>query len=173
MAYAAINDNEIEVGDPLKKEIMDKIQDNFADHETRISSVESGAQKVVVFKTLVMNASSANTLTGLLYYIADDAFTLTSATIQIFEKGSLGGALEINLKKSTTDLDNPSFATVFVTAPRITMGAAANYDISSNQVFDNNQVSIAAGDIIRFDVTEMPTSGVLGKFLLNVYGEKS
>lgn len=173
MAYNPILDAELDVGDALKKELFDKIKGNINDHEDRLADIETGARKVEVFKSLVLNASSASTLTGLMYYVADDDFTLTSATVTIFEKGSLTGALEIDLKKSVTDLDGTSFTTVFTTKPKITLASVANYATSNNQVFDNGQVSIQAGDFIRFDVTQMPASGVLGKFLLNVYGEKS
>jgi hypothetical protein len=173
MARSEILAEEIEVGDALKKELFDKIKNNDDDHETRLAQLETVAKKVEVFKQLVLNAASANTMTGLAYYKADEAFTLTSATITIFEKGSLTGALEIDIKKSTTNLDSASFTSVFTTKPKITWASASDYAESSNQVFDNNKIDIEVGDYLRFDVTEMPASGILGKFILNVYGEIS
>lgn len=173
MSYVAIDDNEIDVGDPVKKELFDKVKDNFDDHETRISAIENGSQKINVFKSVVLNASSASTLTGLAYFKADFAFNLIDATVQIFEKGSLTGTLEIDVKKSTTDLDNSSFATVFTTEPSIDYSTASDYDESTNKVFDAGQVSISSGDILRLDITSLPSGGVIGKFIVNVIGEIS
>lgn len=173
MAFDPISSDSIEVGDAIKKELLDKIKGNLDDHEDRINSIEEGARRVQVFKHIVLNAASSNTFTGLNYFIAEEDFTLTSAVITIFEKGSLTGALEVDIKKSTTDLDSPSFSSVFTTKPKITLATASNYSSSTNQVFDNNKTSINSGDKLRLDITEMPSSGVLGKFILSVYGEKS
>ncbi len=172
MAFQVIDPNEIDVGDPIKKELFDKIKNSLDDHEERIDELEVGARKVDVFKFPVLNASAANSYTGITYYIADENFTLTSATITIFEKGVLTGAVEIDIRKSTTNLDSTSFTTVFTTKPKITMASASDYETSSNQVFDVTQIEINEGDFLRLDVTELPTNGVLGKFMINVYGEK-
>lgn len=172
MAFTPIDSTEIEVGDPLKKELFDKIKASLDDHETRIADTETSAKKITVFKSLVLNATSSNSMTGLNYYRSDESFNLISCTITIFEKGSLTGALEIDIKKSTTDLNSTSFSTVFTTKPKIDFSTAADYSSSTNQVFDNNQVSIVTGNYLRFDVTELPVSGVLGKFLITLYGEK-
>lgn len=40
MSYSAITDGEIEVGGALKQSTLNKVQDNFADHETRITANE-------------------------------------------------------------------------------------------------------------------------------------
>lgn len=173
MPFTSISSGEIEVGDALKKELFDKIKSNEDDLDSRVSDIEDGARKVEVFKTLVLNAASANSVTGLMYYTADDDFTLTSASIRIFEKGTLTGSLEIDVKKSSSGLANSSFASVFTTKPKLTLAGVSNYATSVNQVFNNGMTSIVAGDTLRFDITELPSGGVLGKFILNVYGEKS
>jgi hypothetical protein len=172
MSFVAIDANEIEVGDALKKELFDKIKDNSDDHETRIADLETGAKRIPVFKYLLINAAAASTLTGLNYYIADEDFTLVNAYIGIFEKGALTGAIEIDVKKSTTNMDSASFATVFTTKPKITLASASDYDKSTNQVFDNGQISISAGNILRLDVTQMPGGAVLSKLMIVIYGEK-
>lgn len=172
MAFEVIDPNEIDVGDPLKKELFDKIKNSLDNHEDRIDELETGARKVDVFKFPILNGSAANSFTGITYYVADENFTLTSATITIFEKGVLTGSIEIDVRKSVTDLNGTSFTSVFTTRPKITMASASDYETSSNQVFDNAQISISEGDFIRLDITELPTNGVLGKFIVNVYGEK-
>ena len=172
MAFEVINASEIDVGDALKKELFDKVKNSLDNLDTRTTSLEAGAAKVDVFRYIVTNATSANSMTGLDYYVATESFTITNATIQIFEKGSLTGELEIDIKKSTTDLDTASFSTIFTIKPKLTWASIANYAISTNQTFDSGNISVVSGDILRFDVTEFPLSGTLGKFIINVYGEK-
>lgn len=53
MAYDPLNDLEIEVGRPAKKELFDKIQNNSDDHETRISNVELATGKFVIFTGVI------------------------------------------------------------------------------------------------------------------------
>jgi hypothetical protein len=171
MPFTTIDTNSIDVGDPLKKELFDRIKDNFDDHESRISGIENQNAKVIVWDIDVLNSSSAATFTGLAYSEAIFDFNLIGCEIRIFEKGSLTGALEIDVKKSITGLDSTDFATIFTTKPKITLASASDYGRSTNQVFDNNQISISQGDTLRLDVTELPGSGIIGKFRVLLYGE--
>lgn len=171
MAYITIPTSSIDVGDAIKAELMLNIKDNFEDHETRIDSLEVSARKITFIKFLLLNGSVFPTATGLYYYEADEAFTITDFNIRIFEKGSLTGAVEVDLKRSTTDMDNASFTTVFTTKPKITYASASDYSKSTNQVFNGTQINIAVGDILRLDITETPGNGVLPKLLITGYGE--
>ena len=49
MAYIPFTNAEIEVGKAIKQELFQKTKDNFADHESRISSLSSGANKTILF----------------------------------------------------------------------------------------------------------------------------
>lgn len=171
MAFTSIVSSTIAVGKAIKKELWDIVKGNFDDHESRLNLVETNATKVNVFKFDFRNAASFSALTGAYYFEADQDFTITDGYIRIFETGSLTGDLEIDVKKSTTDLDGASFTTIFTTKPSVDFDTAADYSASTNQVFDPGQVSIQAGDFLRVDITAMPTGGVLGKFLFTVYGE--
>lgn len=171
MAFSSISSLAISVGKAIKKELWDKVKDNFDNLDSRVNSLETNAKKIEVFKLDVRNGSSFSSATGLIYYEADDAFTITDAFIRIYEKGSLTGVLEVDIKKSTTNLDGTSFTSIFTTKPKITFASASDYDASTNQVFDAGQVSISPGDFLRFDITTAPGSGVMSKFLLTVYGE--
>ena len=171
MAFSSIVSSTISVGKAIKAELFSIIKNNFDDHETRINTVETNATKVNVLKFDFRNAASFSALTGAYYYEADQDFTITDGYLRIFEKGSLTGILQIDIKKSTTNLDGPSFTTIFTTKPSVNFATAADYDASTNQVFDPGQVSIQAGDFLRLDITAMPTNGVLGKFLFTAYGE--
>lgn len=171
--FQVINPSEIEVGEAIKKELWDKTKASLDDLDARLTPVETISGKVVVFKFPLLNAASFSTLTGITYYTADFPFVLNNAYIQIFEKGALTGTLEINVLKSTTDLDSPSFSSVFTTRPSINVGTSPNYTRSNNAVFDVSNSAVAAGNHLRLDITAMPTNGVLSKFLLTIIGESA
>jgi hypothetical protein len=171
MAFNPILSAAISIGSAIKKELWDKVQGNFSDHETRINSLEASTPKIPVIKFYVLNGSTFSTATGLYYYEANDAFTITSAYVQIFEKGSSTGTFEVDVKKSTTNLDGPSFSTIFTTKPSIAFASVSDYAKSTNQVLDPSKINIAVGNYLRFDISQTPTSGVMSKFLITVYGE--
>jgi hypothetical protein len=172
MAFTQIDSASLDVGDPLKKELFDLIRSNEIDLNSRLNSVESTAKKIDIFKFLLLNGSSFPTATGIAYYRAEDDFTITKGAIQIFEKGTLTGSVEVDIKKSTTDLDGVSFSSVFTTKPKIDFATASDYEESSNQVLNSSQAIISAGEYLRLDITITPTStGVIPKLLINCYGE--
>lgn len=170
MAYSAINASEIEVGDPVTASLLGKVRGNDVDHETRLVALEGITSRVQVFDEIILNAGSFSTLTGLIYWRSPLAFTLTEAKITIFTKGSLGGTLEVDVKKNTSP--NPAgFSSVFTTKPSITYASVSDYDSSTNAVFDNTAKSVDAGDFLRMDITQTATGGIVSKFILHVYGE--
>lgn len=171
MAFSTISSAVIAAGQAIKAELWGKVKDNFDDHETRINLIESSSSKLEIIKFYALNASDFSTATGLFYWESNDTFTITSAYVQIFEKGTLTGTFEVDIKKSTTDLNSTSFTTIFTTKPSITFASVADYAKSTNQVFDPTKVSIVAGNYLRFDITQMPTTSVMSKFLITVYGE--
>lgn len=171
MAFSSISSLAIAVGQAIKAELWGKVKNNFDDHETRINLIEASASKVPVIKFYVLNASNFSSATGLYYWESNDNFTITSAYVQIFEVGSLTGTFEVDIKKSTTDLNGTSFTSIFTTKPSIDFSTASDYDKSINQVFDSSKIAISSGDYLRFDITQAPSSGVMSKFLITVYGE--
>ena len=171
MAFITIPPSIIQVSKAIKKEIFQLIKDNLDDHETRINSLETTATKIEVMKFLLLNGSVFPTATGLYYYEADQEFTITDSFIRIFEVNSLTGIIEIDIKKSVTDLDNASFSSIFTTKPSIDLSTASDYDSSINQVFDPSKVTMQPGQFLRLDITSAPTNGVLPKLLINLFGE--
>lgn len=171
MAFSSISSLAIAVGSAIKAELWGKVKNNFDDHETRINAIETVSNKIPVIKFYVLNGSDFSTATGLFYWESNDTFTITSAYVQIFEKGTLTGTFEVDIKKSTTDLNGTSFTTIFTTKPSITFASVADYAKSTNQVFDATKISIVPGNYLRFDITQMPTTSVMSKFLITVYGE--
>jgi len=170
MAYVTIDPNEIKVGDPIKKELWDKIKSNEDDLNGRLIGVEATGAKIVVFDHTVINAASASTLTGLNFFRAISGFTLSNCIISIFEKGALTGVLEVDVKKNATPAD-AGMTSVFTTRPSITIASVSDYAESTNQVFNTGVSQVSAGEYLRFDVTSLPTGGVLGKFRIVIFGE--
>lgn len=171
MAFSSISSAVIAVGQAIKAELWGKVKSNFDDHETRINNIESSSSKIPVIKFMVLNGSEFAAGTGLYYWESNDNFIITSAYVQIFEKGTLAGTFEADIKKSTTNLDGPSFTSIFTTKPSIVFASVSDYAKSTNQVFDPTKISIVSGNYLRFDITQMPTTSVMSKFLITVYGE--
>jgi hypothetical protein len=168
MAYTSISP--IAVGDPLKRGLGELIRTNFDDHETRMVALEANDARVNVFCYMVRNVASFSGLLGLDFYVAQQAFTMTEAKIYIFEKDSLTGFLEVDIQKSTST--NPAgFASIMTTKPSIDYSTISNYGFSTNRVFDSVEKDIAPGDVLRWDISQAPTNGVVTKFILQIYGE--
>lgn len=171
MAFSSISSLVIAVGSAIKKELFDKIKNNFDDLDARLNQIETTSNKIQVIKFDVINASSFSTATGLYFYEADVPFTITSAYLRIFEVGSKTGSIEVDILRSSTDLDDSSFNSIFTTKPSVNYSTASDYDMSVNQVFDPGQISVSAGDFLKLNITQTPTSGVASRFLVTLYGE--
>jgi len=171
MAFSTILDAAISVGSAVKRELWLKVKNNLDDLDTRLNNVEVAANRKQVWEFTILNGSSFSTATGLTYYEATQGFTITSAFVRIFEVGTITGFLEIDILRSTTDLDSSSFTSIFTTKPKIDFSTASDYEATVNQVFDVTKTNISVGDFLRLDITITPTSGVLSRFMLNVYGE--
>jgi len=171
MAFSSISSLAIAVGSAIKKELWDKVKNNMDDLDARLNNVEGSSSKIPIIKFFVLNGSEFSTGTGLYYWESNDKFTITSAYVQIFEKGSLTGTFEVDIKKSTTNLNSTSFTTIFTTKPSLNFSSISDYAKSTNQVFDPTKVAMVSGNLLRFDITQMPVGSVMSKFLITVYGE--
>ena len=168
--FSSLSDTLILVGKAIKREIFTTLKDNQDDLNTRMTTLEGGANKIQVFNGRVRNATSAASLTKLAQWEAPSNFTLLDVRIGIYTKGSLTGTLEVDLKKSP-DRNPANFVTVMSTKPSISMAGASDYDDSTNQVIDVTKQEISQGDFLQLDVTSLPTNGVIGKFWITVTGE--
>lgn len=91
MAFTAITDAEIEVGEPTTKPLFEKIQDNFDDHETRIGATETGltARPPIEFGVFgILQTSFAKD--GILYYRVPIALTITGVRLFVVNAGTSG-----------------------------------------------------------------------------------
>lgn len=173
MAFTTISTSDLDVGDPIKKELLDLIKSNQDDLDSRVTAVEGSAGKVIIFNDVVINASglsSGGTITGLDMYRAESNFNLTDAKVYIFTKGSLTGNLEMDIQLSSS-ADFTSSNSVFTTLPKIVYSTASDYDESANTVFNATYQSITAGEYLRLDFTELPAGGTIGKLGVYLIGE--
>jgi hypothetical protein len=168
MAFQAINDSEIEVGKPTKKELWKKVQNSLNAHEEQINALTVGASPVEVFNFDIVNVSSSATLTGVCHHKAFTAFTVSTVEVQIFEKGIITtGILEIDIKKNTS-LDDIGMTSILSTKPSINFAVAPDFT-SASGVLNPVLQEVNAGEFLRLDVTSLPTIP-LGKFRVVVYG---
>lgn len=169
MAYSEITSSEVQIGKSFKKELADKIKDNFIDHEERLNALSVGSGPISIFNEDILNASTVMTLSGVLYYKAINDLQITKAQIQIFGKdGISSGTLDFDLKKSSTL--GGTFTSIFTTKPTINYATALAYD--SNDGVLNSGQSVLQDEIIRLDITNVP-AGVVTKFRVMVYGALS
>jgi hypothetical protein len=169
MAYSAVT--KPTVGDALTKSFGDGIIDNQADFQTRITSLEGSAQKIVVFDSTIYNALTASSLTGIIFFRSPSAFSLTAAVISIYDTtgSSLSGTLSFDVQKASSP-DFTSSTSVFTTKPSLT--SFTSYTESSNAVFKTDGTEdIAADDFLRLDIDSLPTGDVLPRIQIHVYGE--
>jgi hypothetical protein len=174
MAFTSLSSTLIQVGKALKKEIFQVIKDNFDDHETRINNVEAGTIALNVFNGVIKPTSNFSHK-GVAYFHVSGSAIIQEAFIQIYEVDSFTGTLEIDILKSSTDNDDANFSSIFTTKPSISFASAADFDESVNQVLGSG-ASLSSGDILRLDITAMPTKGtspqneVYPRFNIKCYG---
>ena len=169
MAFITIPDSLIEVGKAITNTLFKTyVKGGLDDHESRINTLESGGSTdKEVFNDLVF-VGATDTYTGVDFFTAYAPMSVDNAFIRIFAKGALTGILEIDVLKSTTDTNPVSFTTIFSTKPSIDFSTATDYEKSLNGVLNNGASTLDEGDILRFDITSIPSG--LDSFLILVSG---
>lgn len=104
---------------------------------------------------------AANVMTGFEYFIVPQATTLQSAKLINFKDSGGGGNLEIDVYRKS---GAGAFTSIFTTKPKVHMtGSDWNTSDSGGSsvsaVLSSPQSSLVAGDILRLDITIMPTMG--------------
>lgn len=168
MSFVTINSASIEVGDALKAELFTQIKDNFDDHETRIQSLAAGTAKVsLINEDIYVGSTASALLTGVYYVEVLQACTVVEGSIQFFTVSpATSGTLSVDIKKNTST--NPSgFTSLFSSVPSMTI-ATGNYSRSTGTINTSYQ-SLSVGDILRVDVTGLPSG--LQNFRVTLVGE--
>jgi hypothetical protein len=126
-----------------------------------------GTSVIEVFNSMILNSSGATAMTGILYFKAPQAMTITSVVLQIYEKNGIAtGSLTVDVKKNSTP-NNTGMTSIFTVLP--TTNFATNADYATNSGTLNGTVTLASGDWLRLDVTSIPST--LSKFQILVYGQ--
>jgi hypothetical protein len=154
MSFTAINSTEIESGKPVSANTQTKIQENFDNHEDRITDLETGTSTVYPPIILRVNGPYADLSTahrtGIIKTTTNFALQITGARLLIDTAGSTGTTQIDILKKS----GGGAFASIFTTKPSVVY-TAGNDALSSNTVLDATKVDLLAGDILRLDLTSV------------------
>lgn len=169
MAYEEIDIDTIKVGDPITKELLDLIKDNFTDHETRINAAETTGGSVFIFNgdLSLKNFNQADPY--ILYYKAMQNFSVSEFRAQLFSKGGVvSGSLSLDIQKSS-DTNDANFNTILSSDLSFNFASDAAY--SQKVATINSSLSnISIDDVLRIEVTSIP-SGFSGKVLLNIGAE--
>lgn len=155
MAYTAITSAEIATGEPVSATTQNKIKDNLSDHETRLLSLEGGA--TTTYPPLILRVGGPYGLggasNGVLITTTNFPIQITGVRLLIQTAGS-SGTTEIDLQRSAAG--GASFTSMLVTKPSVSY-SSGNYALSSNGVVDPANDTLAAGDILRLDLTSVQT----------------
>jgi len=165
--FTPIDPNKIKVGDPVTKELLDFIKNNFDNLDERVSTLGEGSGRVSLINE-DFQIGVGGTFTGVLFYEVMQDCIATEASIQLFAKApATTGSLIVDIKKNSTT--NPSgFNTIFSTPPTINIAAASDYTRQTGTI-DPAKQTLTVGTILRVDITGLPVG--LEKFRLNLMGE--
>jgi len=169
MAYTTINNTDIEVGKPIKKELFDRIKSNFDDHETRLLALSGGSGKLsLINHDIVIGSNASGLLAGAIYIEVVQDCIATEGAIQFFAKSpASSGSLTVDIKKNTST--NPTgFTSLFTSAPTLNAASAPDFTRATGTINPSTQV-LNIGDILRVDVTSLPVG--LQKFRVVLIGE--
>lgn len=162
MAFNPIDQNDIEVGKPVKQDLFQTTKDNFDDHEARIASLAQSAAKVEVFIGELSNLQQYSPNNATLQRVglirASRNFRIINAQIYVLHGGvnqdvaPTAGTLEIDVLKGT---DLQTLNSIFSIRPAVTTFAEG--DTNATVGFVPSGEIIDQGDWIQLDITSLQT----------------
>lgn len=170
MAYSELGDALIQVGEPTKKEIFQKIKDN---QESFNADIEALKQTSVIdifninFGGLIAQYSLTELNEIIPSYKAPVGASFTSFTMTLLE-ASTSGTLEIEIDRSTDNGVN--WTPLLSSAVQLTGTTIGSVSGSVNWV-DLPSQSFSQNDLLRVRVTGVQVDQ--GQFQLSIYGELS
>lgn len=166
MAFIAIENNIIKVGDPITKEIMDLIKDNLDDLNTRVSGLSVSGGSIYIFNGDVSLIGYSSLHQDVFYYKAKQDFSVNEFSVQLFSKqGITSGNLVLDLQKASNTND-ANFSTILTTPLSFNFSSAADYSSLSASI-DSGANNITANQVLRIKITNVPTD-FSGTILINV-----
>jgi hypothetical protein len=166
MAFIAIENNIIKVGDPITKEIMDLIKDNFDDLNTRVSGLSVSGGSIYIFNGDVSLIGYSALHQDIFYYKAKQDFSVNEFSVQLFSKqGITSGDLVLDLQKASNTND-ANFSTILTAPLSFNFSSAADYS-SLPASIDSGANNITTSQVLRVKITNVP-AGFSGSILINV-----
>ena len=166
MAFIAIENNIIKVGDPITKEIMDLIKDNFDDLNTRVSGLSVSGGSIYILNGDVSLIGYSSTRQDVFYYKAKQDFAINEFSVQLFDKqGITSGNLVLDIQKAINTND-ANFSTILTTPLSFNFASDADYS-SKSATIDSGANNITTNQVLRIKITNVPT-GFFGSILINV-----
>lgn len=167
MAFLVIDPNTIKVGDPITKELLDLVKNNFDNHEFRLNQFETTGGQVFILNSAFHLGNLNTNDPFIFYYKATQDFDLTDFRAQIFNKnGITSGTLGFDLQKSV-DTNYANFNTVLTADLNFNFATDANYAEKTASFSPSSTVQV--GDVLRIEVTSMPL-GFKDKILIYLGG---
>lgn len=156
MAFNPITGEEITTGQPVQSKTMETVKDNFESLDSRVTSLEGGGNTVYPPIIMSLNGTYGEpgdfdvTLhgTGVLKTTLNFPITVTGVRLLI-DKAGTSGTTEIDLKFKR---GAGTYTSIFSTRPSVVYSAGDD-SISTNAVVSMGYNTLAAGDILRLDVT--------------------
>ncbi len=171
MAFTPIDANDIEVGKPVKKRLFQTTKDNFDDLNSRTGALETGAAKIEIFVSEIVNLGQyeqGGDLERVMLFRASRNINITNAQIYVLSSstGSLptGGTLEFDIKVGS---DPSSLSTVFNTRPSTTGLTEGSTNASVDFITNGNIIN--QGQWISLDITSLQTGQ--SRIFIDFYGE--
>lgn len=149
MAFSALTLAQIAAKEATKQELFTKIKDNFDNHESRITSLESssGNFQPIVWRVVGASYSISGTL-PLMYFRAHFTFNITGSTLWVIDDGYFG-TVEVDVLKSTNS--GASFTSIYTTRPQVPRGSGA---FQEDAGVLNGVPSLNAGDYLKLDLLD-------------------
>ena len=177
MAFVTIPSSLIAVGKSVVQALFQNIKDNEDALNTRLTSIESVANKKVFWNGQVRGASNFTVGTNASQIRVEAGMDITDVIIAIDTTAITSGTLEIDILKATGTGNGPNFTTsvsIFTTKPSIDFSTVSNYDDSTDHtaaVISVTNGAIVEGDWLQLNVSSKPAS--LGRFSFYAIGEAS
>jgi hypothetical protein len=152
MSFTTISTSVIATGEPTTNTFLTQVKDNFDNHESRISAVETGSTTVYAPVVFTVNGdySSMNGVVGVVKSTMNFDLTVTGVRLLIDKAGSSGTTeVDIKFKRGVG-----SWTSILSTKPSVAYGSGDD-SISSNAVLNPSYVDLEAGDLIRVDITSV------------------
>lgn len=160
MAFTSLTSAEISAGEPTKQELFTKTKDNFDDHESRITSLET---VTVLVSPIVFDVRGEGfDKDAVTYHRIENAVTATGFVLFMKEAGT-AGTVEVDVQKKR---GAGSFASILSSTVSVAFGSG-DFATAAGGLADTD---FQVGDILRLDVKGIQTDSTGFEVIISVEG---